>query len=492
MGGGRVDVALYLTKIFMAGIFVRRAATRQLHDDGVEHMASLTPPILDIAARVAAERAVARGGIWGAVTAYVEAISLLVQWESELQPGWLPHTVVGLAVVAAHVVQLRRPGRLALHAARAGVFLAMSALFCVNMVVWNGGLLGDSAEGVLVVLLPWPLLLTQALFAARHARASPIRFVDIPFPVSASPAEVRRWSRLKDRLEGPRAMRAAPWIVVALVVAGAGITLALLQMSNVVDSPLARLPQLWLAAAALIGYRGLRHLQPRAAEVRAADARSPVLILRAFDDDRLKMQRLALGPRTTFEQLISNTMRGRGPVITVGDPNEPLPRLGAAREYLQDADWRRAVDALIGEAAQLVFILADSENLAWELRRTVALQRLPDALVLVPPVNQRDADRRWNGLMTRDLGLPDRAALSGVPPPGLVAVVFPGGQPVLLVSKHRRRGDYAFAIGLAAALQAAGEGGAGPAIARIVHATALVRECGPARPAPASNPGSRP
>jgi hypothetical protein len=271
-------------------------------------------------------------------------------------------------------------------------------------------------------------------------------------------------------------VRAAPWIVAALVVAGAGITLAVLQMSGVVDSPLARLPQLWWAAAALIGYRGLRHLQPRAAEVRAADARAPVLILRAFNDDRLKIHRFWLFfPRTTFEQVVSKLLRGRGPVITVGDPNEPLPRLGAAREYLQDADWRRAVDALIGEAAQLLFVLADTENLAWEFRRAVARQRLPDAVVLVPPVSARDVGRRWAGLMNRELGLPDGAALAGAPPTGLVAVVFPGGQPVFLISRRRRLGDYVVAIGVAAALQAAGNAGAGAAIERVVREIALVK-----------------
>ena len=438
---------------------------------------ALTPPILDIAARVAAERAVARGGIWGAVTAYVEAIGLFVQWESGLHPGWLPHTVVGLAVVAAHVVQLRRPGRLVLHALRCGVFLCLSALFCANMVVWNGGLLGDRTEGVLVVPLPWPLLLAQALFAARHARAGPVPFVDIPLPASAAPAEVRRWSRL-EQAQGPACHAGRSMVGGRAAGGGCRRHAGGVERHGVVDAPLARLPQLWLAAAALIGYRGLRHLQPPAAQVRAADARAPVLILRAFDDDRLKMQRFALGPRTTFEQVVSKVLRGRGPVITVGDPNEPLPRLGAAREYLQDADWRHAVDALIGEAAQLVFILADTENLAWELRRVVARQRLPDAVVLVPPVSAPDVGRRWAGLMSRELGLPDGAAFAGAPPPGLVAVVFPGGQPVFLISRRRRLVDYVVAIGVADALQAAATGGASAAIERVLREIALVRQPG--------------
>ena len=86
-------------------------------------MAPFTPRILDIALRVAAERAVSRGGFWAAVTAYVELVSLLVQWESATahgpQRGWLTHTAIGLAFVAGQVFQLRRPGRLVLHPWRA-------------------------------------------------------------------------------------------------------------------------------------------------------------------------------------------------------------------------------------------------------------------------------------------------------------------------------------------------------------------------------------
>ena len=186
------------------------------------------------------------------------------------------------------------------------------------------------------------------------------------------------------------------------------------------------------------------------------------------------MQRVAFGPRTTFEQVVARAVGMRGPVIAVGDPKEPLPRLGAAREFLQDADWRRAVDSLIGEAAQLVFILGDTENLAWEFRCAVARQRLGDTVLLVPPVSEPEVAARWAGLMHRDLGWPGAAALAGALPPGLVAVAFAGGQPVFLVSRRRRQADCVVAIGLASALQAGGERGAGAAIARVVRETALV------------------
>jgi hypothetical protein len=125
--------------------------TRQSQDDRV---AKRGPPILDVALRGMAECAVAGGSIWAAATAYVEVIGLIVQWDSGLQGVWWAHAVLGMSVVAARLVQLRRPGRLVLHALRSVVFLCLSALFCANMVVWNGGPSSDHGLGMLVVLLP--------------------------------------------------------------------------------------------------------------------------------------------------------------------------------------------------------------------------------------------------------------------------------------------------------------------------------------------------
>jgi hypothetical protein len=55
-------------------------------------------------------------------------------------------------------------------------------------------------------------------------------------------------------------------VVAAPVAAGTAVTLALLDDHRLVEAALARLPQRGLAAAALVGWRGLRHLHPRAAK----------------------------------------------------------------------------------------------------------------------------------------------------------------------------------------------------------------------------------
>lgn len=415
-------------------------------------LAAFIPSTVNIASRVADERAVARGGLWAALGVYVELVSLLVQWDSGPRGEWLAHSFAGVVIVAVQIRQLRRPGRLVLHAPRAIGFLFLCVLFGANLVAWNGGPSTEQSEGMLVVLLPWPLVVAQALFATRHARADPARMAERAAPVAPVRTGLSRWHWLRS----PRRAPAAPWFLAALALAGTGITLAVLHEHGVVTTPLARLPQLWVAAASLVAYRGLRHLQPPAAEVRAADTRAPVLILRAFNDDRLTMYRFAFVTRTTFEEIVARVMRPLGPIITVGDPQEPLPRLGAAREYLRGGDWRIAVDALICEAAKLVFILGDTDNLAWELRCVVARQRLADTLLLVPPVSERDAAERWAGLMKRDLGLPDRTLAASALPPGLVAVLFRRGQPVFVVSRRRGVADYAVTIREALALQAAG------------------------------------
>jgi uncharacterized protein (DUF1330 family) len=61
-----------------------------------------------------------------------------------------------------------------------------------------------------------------------------------------------------------------------------------------------------------------------------------------------------------------------GPAVIVGAPGERLARLGASREYLATWEWREAVTRLIEEAALIVVIIGDTENLFWELRTAPA------------------------------------------------------------------------------------------------------------------------
>lgn len=117
----------------------------------------------------------------------------------------------------------------------------------------------------------------------------------------------------------------------------------------------------------------------------ADDQRAPVVYLRSFDvDRRLSRRPLAIGrvlaSRTEEEQLVV-ALRESGPVVALGRPGERLPRLGAERVYVEDADWRQQVLSWFARAALVVIHVPakPTEGLTWEVEHvlgTVALDRL--------------------------------------------------------------------------------------------------------------------
>ena len=123
------------------------------------------------------------------------------------------------------------------------------------------------------------------------------------------------------------------------------------------------------------------------------DGRPPVVYLRSFHvDRRLSRRPLAVGRlvsiRTEEEQLVQ-ALREFGPVVALGAPGERLPRLGASRVYVEDADWQPQVLALLGRAALVVIHVAarPTENLVWEIEQSLRLVALHRVLF----VGTRDA-----------------------------------------------------------------------------------------------------
>jgi len=110
-----------------------------------------------------------------------------------------------------------------------------------------------------------------------------------------------------------------------------------------------------------------------APEVLATDRRAPVLYLRPFDADRRSYW---------YEGRIARSLKGLGPIVTVGRPEEKLPATPyMAREYVTDDRWRDRVVDLIGSAQLVVAQISTSEGLGWELVQVVHLVR-PDQLLL--------------------------------------------------------------------------------------------------------------
>jgi hypothetical protein len=81
----------------------------------------------------------------------------------------------------------------------------------------------------------------------------------------------------------------------------------------------------------------------------------------------------APGAHVTLEEELARAFRAMGPFVAVGTPGEQLPVLGAARIYLDDAEWQHGVSNLMSRALLLVFRIGSTRGLWWEVDRAIAL-----------------------------------------------------------------------------------------------------------------------
>ena len=138
------------------------------------------------------------------------------------------------------------------------------------------------------------------------------------------------------------------------------------------------------------------------------DPRPPVLYLRAFGDDRLKLwtatfgrplliERFTLRRFDTFEEVLVRHLSRHGPVVAVNPPGTRLAPLGAARETIDSADWQSVVAGLMAQSSLIVLVAPPREvtgGLRWELESISASDYWDKALIVVPPVRAEDLQRR--------------------------------------------------------------------------------------------------
>jgi hypothetical protein len=113
-----------------------------------------------------------------------------------------------------------------------------------------------------------------------------------------------------------------------------------------------------------------RRMAPDGRELLTRDQRPPILYLRRFDDDQEESRNPDSGGFIfgTLEERLIRAMRRYGPVVALGPAGERLPPLGAARMYVDDADWRRTVCDLAAKARLVVLRPAVKEAVLWEAR----------------------------------------------------------------------------------------------------------------------------
>jgi hypothetical protein len=240
------------------------------------------------------------------------------------------------------------------------------------------------------------------------------------------------------------------------------------------DTDTAQAAVFLVGLGAMASGSGLWHLAQRLAAARARtvmrrDPRQPVLYLRSFGDDRLRLRvatygRAAFLERLTprrlapFEQVVERYLAHVGPVIAVNRPGTRLAPLGAARETLSDAEWRGAIDELIERSSWIVVCAAPQTvppGFEWELTR-LAARRWRRTLFVLPPVTDPEMRQRWEGFAAvlgraaASMSTPIQA-LPVDPPDALASMLQPDGSWIAITSDRRDEWSYAYALQAATA-----------------------------------------
>ena len=212
----------------------------------------------------------------------------------------------------------------------------------------------------------------------------------------------------------------------------------------------------WAVVPIALGRRvAMRLLRGRTPE----SGEPPVLLLRSFNDDRLRMRarrldrasiidQLVMRRWETFEEIEASALGKYGPVLAVGTPGERLPpALGAIRLQFSHEEWQARVAELCERSAFIALNVGRSEGLIWEIDRLVKTGYLHKTIFLIPPVKAKERRLRlavlssvtrasWTLLDTRRTG---RTVL---------AVCFPLGTetPMVVVGRGPDDVDYDVAI----------------------------------------------
>jgi hypothetical protein len=129
-----------------------------------------------------------------------------------------------------------------------------------------------------------------------------------------------------------------------------------------------------------------------ATELRELDRRSPVLHLRSFGDDRLEATSFPDAER--LEEIIVNVLSLAGPVVAIGQPEDRLPPVGAARDYF-GPEWKNEVLHWIEHAQVIVVVIGTTPGLIWELENLRRVGILDRVIFVVPPLPHSKLTPRW-------------------------------------------------------------------------------------------------
>jgi hypothetical protein len=208
--------------------------------------------------------------------------------------------------------------------------------------------------------------------------------------------------------------------------------------------------------------RGRRVLQPSASMAVANDPRPPILFLRSFRDDRtaapvrVKFAGFRWWGGIRLEEALGQTVGKLGPFLAVGEPNEGLPQLGAARAYLGQDAWQKAVLGWIRTSRLIIMLAGPTSWIHWEMQNVVQFARLHRLLLVLPPgrttASQKLAaarQQRWDNIVRSLAETPFGEALKQIDISNVLMVQFRPGRLLVFRSRSNLIQEYDLALTLA-------------------------------------------
>jgi hypothetical protein len=203
-----------------------------------------------------------------------------------------------------------------------------------------------------------------------------------------------------------------------------------------------------------------------ARKVMKRDPRPPVLYLRCFGDDQLRLRTATVGGRRSFverliprfdsfEEVLTRHLTEYGPVVAINPPGTQLAPIGAARETLPHDSWQATVREWMERAALIVIGAppgAWTPGLVWELEQIDTCNLWPKTIVVSPPLADDQLRRRWYAFATS--GPANWPFRRGLPadPAILLTLTRRSDELVAFTADTRTEWSYSAAIAAAATL----------------------------------------
>jgi hypothetical protein len=182
-----------------------------------------------------------------------------------------------------------------------------------------------------------------------------------------------------------------------------------------------------IGAAAILRRFGRRFALADAEVAQQADRRDPVLYLRNFSDDVLKMpssalvrtsltERLSLVRLQPFEEILARHLRRVGPVIALAHPSTRLPQIGTAKVIRTNENWEDQIRKWASKSSMAV-VAATPPEVSAGLRKEIELlageaASLP-VLLVISPYKATEVATRWQRFVSEAIKLPRFTGLAG-------------------------------------------------------------------------------